>query len=968
MIGNSLFPRIVTIAFLLLAGEWANGQHFEPHFYHFSTTDGLPSSQIYEIIQAKNNDIWFGTDGGVVRYDGYEFDVFTVNEGLSSNVVFYLDEAPDGRIWFYDIDRNLGYFDAQTIHLFRYNHLLQDLSLQDLKRPYSIEVNHQRISVYSGTRRSQSRRVIFEVSKTGEFHFEKEFKDSNIVEIRRSSHNRPHISSNLPVSKEVNLYLDDEFIETIKVDNNIAHVLRCTQHEDKIFFNVDKELFLLENKCTKRIGNFSEQILELEHRENGDLLVGTWSGLWVLPKGDFNSRYQWLEGKLISSICEDNEGGLWIGTIYSGLYYLPPYHSNQSVDPEIGTVTDLLVVNNRQCFANKERSIFFKNGNKISSVNLINKTQGIYSFSNWKNEKLSVGGMVDEIWMIDPTDSKMEHVLIEDKWRYSSSMCSHNGALFGVYKNFIDIWEVQNGFVFSGLDSIHSPKNFFHCIDSLNENQILLGSKNGSFILESNKLKSYRHDLKFMKTPIHDQLILHDSLQIFASLNSGVLVLINQIPFLFTKENGLVDNDIQHLGRGKDYFVACSKKGLSIIKADGTITNVTENTGITGNQINDMACHQDTIWLATTHGVEYIVFDEVNDYSSNLQVKTFFLDDQELSVSDHFFIEHTENEFRFELKVFSPTQKGKVQYRYELRGYDNDWRYSKNRDVHYSNLPSGTYEFYASYRQPNGYWLPEKLLFTIEKEQPWWFSLWFILLTTTALVSLIVVIIYWRNQRFKKKTLEKYKLLDLERKALQSQLNPHFIFNAMMSIQNLVEQGKRKESSDYLVKFSHLTRLALNHSTKMYVPLKEEMDLIVNYVDLERLRFDEAFEFSTIVPPVLTDVLVPPTVIQPFIENAILHGLMPKKEGGRRLTIELSQRDDETLLCRIEDNGVGLNFHKKSTHQGPSHGVRLIEERLQILLDPNIHAVAITNKEGTLETGVLVTIIIPFLTHENPNY
>ncbi|MCG8575266.1 MAG: hypothetical protein MI810_10310, partial [Flavobacteriales bacterium] len=323
-----MYRNIVLSLLLIFLSPWAYGQSYYPNFYQYTTVDGLPSSQIYQIIQTKNNHIWFGTDGGVVHYDGYNFEVLTINDGLASNVVFYLDEAPDGSIWFYHSGHLLSFYKSGKIYPFKYNYLLQNTSRGDFQRTYSLTVDHDEATIYGGVGRALSKRYLTISEKNGITYSPDSTSEKNCVEIWNPKDKQPQISSFICNDDSTTIYINKKAIGIITGYYDKPRITRCAKFEDRIYFNIYHDIFVYEGGEISKLGTTQGDILEICSRGNGDILLGTSNGLWVLPKGNMEVQYQWLKGKLISSICEDNERGLWIGSLLSGLYYLPPNYSS----------------------------------------------------------------------------------------------------------------------------------------------------------------------------------------------------------------------------------------------------------------------------------------------------------------------------------------------------------------------------------------------------------------------------------------------------------------------------------------------------------------------------------------------------------------------------------------------------------------------------------------------------------------
>lgn len=217
-------------------------------------------------------------------------------------------------------------------------------------------------------------------------------------------------------------------------------------------------------------------------------------------------------------------------------------------------------------------------------------------------------------------------------------------------------------------------------------------------------------------------------------------------------------------------------------------------------------------------------------------------------------------------------------------------------------------------------------------------SLYFYIAGLTGLLLLSGLLFYNRNRRNKIKT-EKLKA-ELQTQVLRSQMNPHFIFNCLNSIENFIMTNDKRQASDYLNKFSLLIRNILDSSRNEVITLKKDMEALSLYVELEQLRFNNKFNFKTFIDPALAggDYRVPALLIQPYVENAIVHGLAHSEENDLNLTVTASLEDDK-IKYRIQDNGIGrnkagmYNAHNKPHHK--SVGLKITEQRIHIFNGKN---------------------------------
>lgn len=211
---------------------------------------------------------------------------------------------------------------------------------------------------------------------------------------------------------------------------------------------------------------------------------------------------------------------------------------------------------------------------------------------------------------------------------------------------------------------------------------------------------------------------------------------------------------------------------------------------------------------------------------------------------------------------------------------------------------------------------------------------------------------------------KEHEVAHLQLKSLRAQMNPHFMFNAMNSIQSLVLKGDKYEAYNYLTKFASLIRENLNMSEKSFTEFDEELALLKKYLELEELRFQENFEYEIIGEHEIGAIKIPSMIIQPFIENAIKHGLLHKIDGIKKVKISFIQ--EEVFKCIITDNGIGLKVSQainKANHAKEiSFSTKAIKERLTLL--KNYYKADIGIVYEDVQIGTSVVIKIPYTTFE----
>ena len=351
------------------------------------------------------------------------------------------------------------------------------------------------------------------------------------------------------------------------------------------------------------------------------------------------------------------------------------------------------------------------------------------------------------------------------------------------------------------------------------------------------------------------------------------------------------------------------------------------------------------IWMGTADGI--VQFDPLKIKPYSIAPKIFV---NYMEINDHeknkgidgqkeCVLSYDKNTFAFDIDAIGFYKNDQSVIEYQLSGYDDQFLQIPNgQKIRYAKVPAGAYTFQAKAIDVNGNESKWKSI-RIEIAPPWWRTWWFRVLLFVIGVYLVNQLYQFRIRKIKKEAAVlrreaefKQQVAETKNAVLRLQMNPHFIFNAMNSINSYIINKQDEKAGTYLKKFANLMRLILDFSNEKLIPLEDEVEFLKLYLATEQMRFDHGFTFEINYPDDFDfdDYLIPPMLLQPFVENALKHGFLHKKKDGK-IKIEFEEKDNQ-LHCKIKDNGVGLSTMKKlgqGAHQ--SKAITITTQRLQLI-------------------------------------
>lgn len=952
---------------------------------HFTTNDGLPSSEIYCSYQDQRGFIWFGTDRGVARFDGQKFKIFTTNDGLTDNVVFNIYGGPDGKIWFGTYTGGFCFYQSGKIIPYQFNHFFKNWEAdKTILSMYSDSLGNMEFS-FKGVNE------VIQISHTGElnilnaagnaFHFFRILNNSfffynscesycnkvkfqlNNLESEYKFDIEPNIDLNQKISKNGNITEHGSFL--------------CASYDalsETVYAPIVQVLFKFNQAGVKLVKHFDKRILSICKLGNR-IIVGFYKGGYSIIDVETNEvlLHEDLNENSISSIQSDNDDGLWLTTLENGLFYIPQINNfSLTIDDNLSSNYILNITGNENELAMVDGlgSVTFFSLKKDSVVKIL------AGYNRSSRSTMQYDKSHDQFYLC-----RNEAVIIKDK------------RILNVEKRVVDLWvanqdsilcfkyfdkelkfgHINNVGVFFlwdyiiNTDFLINTRNIF----KTKSNRILYGATNGLFELRNNEIVYLGNEHNYYKSRVSDieSIVGYDFC--FGTRDIGLVLVKGDKVSKIGKKDGLLSDQI--ITMAVDEYTQSlwigTSEGISVLKSDQSITNYRLEDGLLSEEINEIFVNKEKAYVATKKGVTIIDKSKGIDKTANIPVyfESITINNREEDLFNVQTIEIPYNTSFIEINCVGISFKNRkdLRYSYRLKNKFDNWNISKNGSIVFTSLAPGKYdlEVVASVNGVDWSTIPAEL--TINIPPPIWQTLAFKIITFILAIMLIIIIIKVIVSRVKKKNNIILKENALKMGALNAQMNPHFIFNALNSVQNFIMKNEKKDANRYLSKFSKLMRKVLMHSEKVSIPLQDEIEALKLYLDLEILRFDDQISYHLNISENInqSQTLLPTLLLQPIVENSIWHGIRPKTGNGH-ITINIKDVDDKLSII-IEDDGVGLSYkEEKKTRAHISKGINLIEQRIDLFsraynTKSSYEQIDLSNISN--KTGTRVSITLPLI-------
>ncbi|SDD32841.1 hypothetical protein SAMN04488104_102443 [Algoriphagus faecimaris] len=966
----------------------------------YTTADGLPNNAIRALHLDSRGILWIGTENGISKLENGAFENFFESDGLAFNSCWAIAEDKNHHLWFGSYGGGVTFFDGRSFQKIQ----TQDGLADDRIRHFYPYEDYMLVGTEDGV--SLIDIASLEVTTIAESTND---TDLNYTAGFWEAEDRLFYSTYRSGSYEILWNGKESQIQKI---NDWLPIFAVFQEGDQILLS-DKGSLKSISQTDFTQGKTPHQ--SISSSVFWQKLKGLKNETYLLAAGLFTKDggiYQWEKNELISlnerfsidsrfiqaGVLDSEKGLLYLGTQDKGIYQV--------------RVDENLIY---ERFGNKEvKAIEGKKG----LLGLLH-SQGLEIRDSVHSEVFQVGqkafkamqanyyrqnpekipDQMDGFFELDPTIQAGDLEFYELHYRDSYFWVNSNLGIFklterGEIETYLPVHCFSMGFTpdgklletnpYAGVRIYDDPNNFFYTYFHPDDPSTPLQIAK----VESGKKRSYlasvfhgfyQWDGERFQSYLNEGIWEEQKFKSLHELENGNLLVGTEFGELFEISPHPDFDIINHWGNDDlqgtsilsiesygDAIIVVTERGIHVLEEDRN-SFFDEEQGFFQKVFLSTKRIGDQLYIGTSQGfyqVNLPGFIISRDQDIELCITEVKVNHGALS-SEYFdwfvfqpqklLLESDQNTLFIRFKPKGNLDSEKLRFRYRLKPTADWTEYFQDPVIELPYLPWGDYQLEVEvWNYQVGKMSSIKLLdFTIDR--PLYQKDWFILLLVLLLLGLFLFVYWVRKRQFEAKTRLKQRLAEIKLEALRSQMNPHFTFNAINSIQYFILKNDSEQALNYLGKFSSLIRCTLEQSSKTEISLAEEVDYLSRYIEVENMRMDERvnWEIINLAQAESEQIKLSPMLIQPLVENVFVHAFTPEHPNPK-LTVLFEITAPNQLLCTVEDNGVGFSNQQNPQHE--SKGTLLIREKLMLL--PGYTEESLVVKTGKWGTKVSIRIYV----------
>lgn len=980
--------RSVILFLFLFCVSPATGQY--PYVRKLNYPDQLPTQVVYDMLTDSKGYIWLGTDKGLFRFNGRTFVSIPFNS-TSSKAVSYLQEDKQGTIWCMNFYNQLFSCQKDSLRKFDIDYSM----LKGLATFNNVIIGPEQVwfhsfkNVYAFDKKSRKLQHVINAPAPPFITGAPKPYDPIIASVYHKENfyafsNKGFLYSTYDDSTNRWSYSGQSYPDFRFISNNDKLIGLGIGFARQAPFEISKSTAVRLPSISLPVDIYIFQGICLD---KNDYWLCTQSGAYQWNKNT-GQVHCYLPNERVTDVVKDYQGNYWFSTLDNGVFVCPSLNNTLLKvykDPLQDNFTKLATLPNGELLAGNSQGL-------MSKINLTTGHNFFYHLDKSRETEFitydTTAGLIISNRGVFNANRQQPVELVN----YSKGIARdafgnliiavHNGVFilndeFGSTKRFpkgncrLYTKDKSDMALYDGrYESVFlRPKRALSVLASVNKDCFWIGYEDD--------LYEYHYDgeIRQVKDADGQPVIAKNLLQqpdgslIIGTSTKGVMIFkegkqVKQ----FTQQHGLSSSIIKKILIENTFIWVLTDEGLDRINlSNNTISNYLEEYGLNNTIINDFIIDRGRIIFATTTGI--LLRNQLQRYTS-FTIKFPYLQAVSggVEINNNAVLADQTSDINFHFEALHYRSSTALSYQYRLKGNDTAWKPLGNfiSQLSFSRLAPGKYVFEVKATAGQNYKTGIRSFgFTVPK--PFWQSPLFILFGLTMGAMLVWFSLrQWKKTLLHKQTI-KEDLLKSQLVALRAQMNPHFLYNVLNTVQGLVYGNRKKEAGELLGNFSDLMRKTLQASDKQLLPLKDEIENIRLYLELEKARFEEGFSYELAIENSIdvTSVYVPSLLLQPFVENAVKHGLMHKADE-KKVTIHFEKKG-EMLFIMIDDNGIGrahaMEINQRSKNKPFSFATVALTERMELFNRLYKHKIVchIIDKfdERQQPTGTRIELTIP---------
>ncbi len=937
----------------------------------YTTKDGLPSNSIYRAVLDNHGFLWIATDNGLAKFDGKNFKVYTTAQGLPDNEITDIFIDSSNRIWVTPFRRTTAYYNPVK------DRFENEDTDPELKKIELANTNRGSVLQYGGIAFCNNQRDFF-IYKNGKVTVYK-----GLIDIKKSSTPEKIVEFSpqkyLIISPDsIRIFIKAKFVKSFALETDFFyseyfnHALYISSGNKIKKYQVDEN------------GNISlllQKILPFNIRffcrPGKDFAVTTLNRTtYPLDAATLELKDPLLYNIAVRNVLEDKNGSAWISSIDRGLIKIQQKRissftiTDKALSDEITQNFNSLIIHNKKIFA----------GNNYGELIIYDRVYDIKkrSLSPEKNMDGVIRKIIelkDKIFVVGQTGSFLldkKTLVIVKRFEGEANVSTKAAFLLNDSVLLLGSHAYATKFNVVTNKAISSILKRITVLGAAGSGKIYIGSNDGLYRWDKDSLfyfgKTYPV-LSYRVTAIlgtidnllwvglgSDSLLVLKNDVVIKSIALGDVIPGNVCKSLYSNTPGVI-----WLGTNK----GLNKIQYKLVNNQLSFYNTSFGLadGLIGEQVNDITISNDTVFVATNGGISFL---PAALHLPVADITTFItgvsINGVDTLVMKSYTLPYDKNDISIR---FSGADLTGYYPLFEYRLNEGAWQKTDKNNIEL-RLAAGRYNIEIRGMKRDGSASSQSETITIYIKTPFWQSgvFW-----TVAVISFFIIsffVLETRNKQKRKAAVEKVitekKLTELEMQALKAQINPHFVFNCLNSIKGFIYDRDYAQADKYLDKFSDLMRSTIDNSDAAIISLQDEISYLDNYLQLEKLRFEDKFDYKI---EVVADIdkeefFVPAMLLQPYVENAIRHGMRFLENKKGRININVFA-ENNFLVCEIDDNGIGrekaTELKSKMHIEYQSKGMNISRRRAELY---NIEQEVVDKKDAYgNSTGTTIIVKIP---------